>query len=71
MAITALELQQDLPKYLALAATERIFITQNGRTIAVLSNPNQERIETATSLFGILPADATLEESQAERLAKI
>ncbi len=71
MAITAAELQQNLTKYLALAEKEQVFITENGRTIAVLSSPNQDRIETARSLFGILPDDVTLEESQSERLARI
>ncbi len=71
MSITTAELQQNLAKYLMLAATEQILITQNGRTIAMLSNPNQDRIETATSLFGVLQPDTTLEESQVERLAQI
>ncbi|MCR5620574.1 MAG: type II toxin-antitoxin system prevent-host-death family antitoxin [Treponema sp.] len=71
MAITTMELQLNLTKYLALAETEQIFITENGRTIAVLSSPNQDRIETATSLFGILPDDMTLEESKSERLSRI
>jgi hypothetical protein len=38
---------------------------------AECSNPNQQRIETAKSLFGILSNDVTLEEAQAERLSQI
>ncbi len=71
MAITTMELQQNLTKYLILAEKEQVFITENGRTIAVLSNPNQDRIETATSLFGILPDDMTLEEAREKRLSEI
>ena len=38
---------------------------------AECSNPNQQRIETAKSLFGILSSDVTLEEAKAERLYQI
>ena len=71
MAITTAELQENLSKYLILAATEEILIMENGQIIAMLSNPNQNRVEMAQSLFGILPTDITLEESKKERLAKI
>ena len=71
MAITTAELQENLSKYLILAATEEILIMENGKIIAMLSNPNQNRVEMAQSLFGILPTDITLEESKKERLAAI
>ena len=38
---------------------------------AKLTNPNQDRVNMAESLFGIIPADITLEEARAERLSKI
>lgn len=50
----------DLEKYLLLAATEDIFITYNGKTIAKLSNPYQDRVAIAKSLFGIIPTNMTL-----------
>ena len=68
MSITATELKQNLGKFLLLAATEDIFITRNGKVVAKLSNPNQDRVDIAKSLFGVLPADMTLEESRDERL---
>lgn len=71
MSITATELKSNLGKYLMLAAKEDIFITRNGKVVAKLSNPNQDRVEIATSLFGALPADITLEEARKERLEKI
>lgn len=71
MSITATELKNHLGKYLLLAATEDVFITRNGKTIAKLSNPNQDRVNIAKSLFGILPNDMTLEESKEERLDQI
>ena len=43
----------------------------NGKVIAKLSNPYKDRVDMAKSLFGILPADITLEDAQKERLSKI
>jgi len=71
MSITATELKLNLGKYLLLAETEDIFITKNGKVIAKLSNPYQDRVNVAKSLFGILPTDITLEESRKERLNRI
>ena len=71
MSITATELKLNLGKYLLLAETEDIYITKNGKVIAKLSNPNQDRVEIAKSLFGILPDDITLEEAREERLDRI
>ena len=71
MSITATELKKNLGKYLTLSSQEDIYITQNGKVVAKLSNPFQDRVDMAKSLFGILPADATLEEAREERLGKI
>ena len=69
MSITATELKANLSKYLALAAKEDVFITQYGKVVAKLSNPFQNRLEVAESLFGSVPAAMTLEEAREERLA--
>ncbi len=71
MSITATELKLNLGKYLILAETEDIYITRNGKVVAKLSNPFQDRVDIAKSLFGILPSDLSLEESREERLDKI
>lgn len=71
MSITATELKMNLGKYLLLAEKEDVFITRNGKVVAKLTNPYQDRVETAKSLFGILPADITLEEAKKERLDNI
>ena len=71
MLITATELKRNLGKHLLLAATEDIYITKNGKIIAKLSNPQQDRADIAKSLFGILPADVTLEDTKEERLNRI
>ena len=49
MSITATELKQNLGRYLLMAATEDVFITKNGKVVAKLSNPNQDRVNMAIS----------------------
>lgn len=71
MSITATELKLNLGKYLQLAEREDIFITRNGKVIAKLSNPFQDRVNAVKSLYGVLPTDATLEEARNERLDRI
>ena len=71
MSITATELKMNLSKYLLLSATEDIFVTKNGKIVCKLTNPFQEKTDTAKSLFGILPDTMTLEEAKEERLGRI
>ena len=71
MTITASELKMNLGKYLLLSATEDIFITKNGKIIAKLTNPFQDRVDLVESLVGVLKDDITLEEAKEERLSKI
>ncbi len=68
MSITATELKQNLGKYLLLSAKEDILITKNGKIVAKLTNPNQNKVNMAKSLFGVLPEDASLDDAKAERL---
>lgn len=68
MTITATELKQNLGKYLLLSAQEDIYITKNGKIVAKLTNPYQDRVDTAKSLFDILPENANIEDSKKERL---
>ncbi len=71
MSITATELKVNLSKYLLLAQTEDVFITRNGKVIAKLTNPYQDRVDVAKSLFGVLSPDITLEDAREERLDNI
>ena len=71
MSITATELKSNLGKYLLLAATEEVFITQYGKIVAKLTNPFQERVEVAESLFGVLPQTTTLEGAREEWLSEV
>lgn len=71
MSITATELKANLGKYLVLAATEDIFITRNGKTIAKLTSPYKSKLDIVEELSGSVPATMTLEEAREERLGKI
>ena len=71
MSVTAAELQENLNKYLLLAATEEVFVTLNGKIIAKISNPNQDRLDIVEALSGIIPDDISLEDAHVERLGKI
>lgn len=71
MSITATELKQNLSKYLLLAEKEDVYITRNGKVIAKLTTPYQDRVDMAKSLFGILPGGMTIEQARDERLGSI
>lgn len=68
MNVTATELKLNLGKYLLLAATQDIYTTRNGKTIAKLVSPYQDRVDTVDALFGSVPDTITLEEARKERL---
>lgn len=71
MSITATELKLNLGKYLLLAATEDIYITKNGKTVAKLVSPYQNKLSLVDELFGSVPDTLTLEEAREERLNSI
>ena len=71
MSITATELKSNLGYYLSLASEETIFITKNGKDIAVLTSPKQQKANSVIALKGIIPDNGmTLEDYRAERMAK-
>ncbi len=71
MSITATELKNNLSKYLLLSATEDVYITKNGKVISKLTNPYQERVAIAKSLFGAIGGEVTEEQAREERLENI
>ena len=70
-SITATELKENLSKYLMLSMDQDIYITKNGKIISKLSNPFQDRVDTAKSLVGIIPNDISLEEAKNDRIEKL
>ena len=71
VTVTATEFKMNFGKYLLMAATEDVYITRNGKTIAKLTAPYQNKLDTVNSLFGSLHDTMTLEEAKEERLGKI
>lgn len=71
MIITATDLKTNVGKYLEAVASEDIFVTKNGRIIAKLTNPLQDRVSLLDSLKGIVPQDGiALEDMKKERLSR-
>lgn len=71
MSITATEFKMNLGKYLLMAASEDIYITRNGKTIAKLTAPYQDHLEIINFLYGSVPDTFTLEEVKEDRMNKI
>ncbi|MBQ6542805.1 MAG: type II toxin-antitoxin system prevent-host-death family antitoxin [Clostridia bacterium] len=71
MSITATELKMNLAKYLLMASTQDIYVTKNGKVIAKLTSPYQDKVGIAESLIGIIPGDVSLNEVKEERLSEI
>lgn len=72
MIVTATELKTNLGKYLEMAATQDIFITKNGKSIARLTSPTVNKLSVQDNLVGIIPKDTDTDEDtiRKERLAR-
>ena len=73
--ITATEFKQNFGKYLALAQSEDIEVTKNGKFIASLSSRKRpancqgiEPVGSIRELFGTLHGDIDIKEARWERL---
>ena len=71
MSITATELKLNLSKYLLLTEKEDICITKNGRPIAKLVSPYQDKLKLVDELFSSVPSDLNFEEAREERMNQI
>ncbi|MCD8294353.1 MAG: type II toxin-antitoxin system prevent-host-death family antitoxin [Clostridia bacterium] len=69
--ITVTELRRHLKKYLDLSQSERVYVICQGKVVAIISNPYEDRVKVMKDLFGCIPADITLEESIEEHRSKI
>lgn len=63
MIVTATELKNNLGKYLETAASQDIFITKNGKSIARLTSPAVNKLVLLDDLVGIVPQDQTIDEN--------
>ena len=73
MTITATELKTNLGKYLDLVSEEDVLITKNGKVIAHLVAPNDEKLEIYRSLIGVASGtgDVSLDDIKNERLSRL
>ena len=62
MIITIDDLKSNIDKYLNIAIRENIYIENNGKMIAMFSNPNKNKFEILKSLEGIIPSDVDVNE---------
>lgn len=58
MTITATEFKTNFGKYLALALHQDIYITKNGKNIAKLTSPAEDKAAVLDRLVGIIPPDS-------------
>ena len=71
MVVTATELKTNMGHYLNAVCEDDVFITRNGRVVAKLSNPVQDKQAILDSLVGITAGNpVSLEEARKERLAR-
>lgn len=72
MIVTATEFKTNLGKYLEMAASQDIFITKNGKSIARLTNPVVNKLAVLDALVGTVPQDETMDENtiREERLSR-
>jgi len=67
MLESATKVKNHFGKYLEIARREDVYILKNGKPIAKLTNLKQDRIQTAKSLFGVIPGEASLEDVREKR----
>ncbi len=72
MIITATEFKNNLGKYLEMAASQDIFITKNGKSIARLTSPAVNKLALLDDLVGIIPQEKAIDENtiREERLSR-
>lgn len=72
MIVTATEFKTNLGKYLEMAASQDIFITKNGKSIARLTTPAVDKLSLLNDLVGIVPQDQSIDETtiRKERLSR-
>lgn len=55
----------------AAAKEEKMVTARTGKAAAKQTGPDQDRVDVAKSLFGVLTPDLTLEEAREERMKQI
>ena len=63
MIVTATEFKTNLGKYLEMAASQDIFITKNGKSIARLTSPAVNKLALLDDLVGIVSQEQAIDEN--------
>ena len=67
MIITTAEFQNDLNKYISMAASEDIFLTQEGKTVAVVVKPEKSAVDSLRGLLKGAPDNLDIKEERLSR----
>ena len=71
MVVTATELKANIGHYLSAVSEGDVFITKNGKVVAKLSSPVQDKQFLLDSLVGLTAHNpVSLEEAKKERLTR-
>jgi antitoxin (DNA-binding transcriptional repressor) of toxin-antitoxin stability system len=70
MTITAVEFENHCSKYIDLSATQDIYITRDGVTVAKVVNPNTSAVESLRGILKNIPENTDGKSIREERLLK-
>lgn len=70
MTVTATDFQSNFRKYLALLAEEDIFITQDGKTVAKVVNPQASAVDSLRGMLKDAPGEIDMDSLREERLSR-
>ena len=70
MVITATQFKLNIGHYLDTISGGDVYITRNGKMVAKLSDPMNDKMSVLNSLVGIIPRDINMEEIKTERILK-
>jgi len=71
MVVTATQFKANIGRYLDTVSGGDVYITKNGKMVAKLSDPMQNKLSILDSLVGIVAGNnTTIEEAKKERLSR-
>lgn len=70
MVITATELKTNLGKYLDSVEREDVLVTKNGKIVARITRPEDNKFELLDSLVGCLEGAVDFDEARTDRLKR-
>lgn len=72
MTVTATEFKTNMGRYLDMLSNDVIYITRNGKVVAMVSRPKVDRQALLDDLVGIIPDNKDIDENgiREERLGR-